>query len=138
MIGNIQSINFSTVGRHEIQLVVISSNNLSGSLTKSIEVVINEPPFAYIKNQESIVNPGDMILLDGSESYDAGGSELTEYRWYFSTDQAGIENSNLMISSDQNPIININSRSLFLQITGRDFISPNDKIFVTLEVEDIR
>ena len=69
-------------GDHELTFTVTDSDGMSRSDTRTIKVLAS-PPIATISSplEGQTVSPGDNVLLDGNESWDAD-EDIVLYRWY--------------------------------------------------------
>jgi len=69
-------------GEHTLTFTVMDSDGMSRSETRIIKVLAS-PPIATISSplEGQTISPGDSVLLDGNESWDAD-EDIILYRWY--------------------------------------------------------
>ena len=81
--GVTASYNFTEVGSHEVTLTVTDGAGHMNSTTTLVEVVADQPPFAYAGLDQPVM-VGDLVQFNGSGSYD--DVNIVNWTWTFDYD----------------------------------------------------
>ncbi|MCP5050946.1 MAG: hypothetical protein GY940_27520, partial [bacterium] len=82
------SITIDTIGDYRIRLVVTDGLNLSSEPAETLISTSNSPPVADAGGDQSVTLVNTTVFLDGSQSWDPDGDDLT-YLWTFIQTPAG-------------------------------------------------
>lgn len=76
---------YASAGSHTARLVVVDDEGATGSASKTLTVVSNQPPAASFDYAPTVPTVGELVTFDAGDSSDSDGA-IVEFRWDFDGD----------------------------------------------------